>query len=293
MEDLYHYTDSNGLLGILQNNAIWLTNIQFLNDNREFEDGKKIIYQVITQKIEAIKVNPIPTPTGCVQGEINQDAIINYLSHLKLSLADSSHPGFDARNYQFVFSLSKKQNLLSQWRAYCPKGGYSLVFNSSKLKEFIDRHKEYITFEKCIYNDDEKATVANQVIEEAINTFVNFICTKVSENERTSSYYETQIEQPRKLILLATRFKHHSFYEEDEIRLISNGYNKEWLCHRVSKNIIVPYLKVPLNLETITEVMIGPNNGSTKATTSLSLFLFQSGLFNSIKVSESDSPLIQ
>ena len=113
MEKLHHYTDSSGLLGILKGKSLWLSNIQFLNDNSEFIDGKKVIYEAIEDKIKHIKVNPVPTPSEFSLGEINQDAIIGYLNNLKMCLADSNQPNFDARNSLFIFSLSKSKNLLA------------------------------------------------------------------------------------------------------------------------------------------------------------------------------------
>jgi hypothetical protein len=36
---LYHYTDLNGLLGIIQDNSLWLSGINYLNDSDEFRNG--------------------------------------------------------------------------------------------------------------------------------------------------------------------------------------------------------------------------------------------------------------
>ena len=35
-EYLYHYTSQKGILGILQTNKLWMTNILYLNDSSEF-----------------------------------------------------------------------------------------------------------------------------------------------------------------------------------------------------------------------------------------------------------------
>jgi hypothetical protein len=34
--DLYHYTDQNGLLGIMDSGNLWATKVQYLNDSKEF-----------------------------------------------------------------------------------------------------------------------------------------------------------------------------------------------------------------------------------------------------------------
>jgi hypothetical protein len=33
---LYHYTTQGGLLGVVQTGELWATNVQYMNDRREF-----------------------------------------------------------------------------------------------------------------------------------------------------------------------------------------------------------------------------------------------------------------
>ncbi len=55
----------------------------------------------------------------------------------------------------FVFFLSEKGNLLSQWRGYYPHGGYSIGFNTLAFGKLME--KKGLRFVKCIYerNDQE------------------------------------------------------------------------------------------------------------------------------------------
>ena len=39
--ELYHYTGGTGLLGIFSSDSIWTTNIQYLNDTREFSIARE------------------------------------------------------------------------------------------------------------------------------------------------------------------------------------------------------------------------------------------------------------
>jgi hypothetical protein len=51
---LYHYTDLAGLNGILSTNDLWLTHLQFLNDDEEMTHGQNIVAQVLkTRKVQA------------------------------------------------------------------------------------------------------------------------------------------------------------------------------------------------------------------------------------------------
>ena len=55
---LYHYTSGDGLIGILRNKSLWATDINFLNDHREFELGSKLIGDLSKVKVqELIKKN--------------------------------------------------------------------------------------------------------------------------------------------------------------------------------------------------------------------------------------------
>jgi len=293
MEKLYHYTDSNGLLGILKNKSIWLSNIQLLNDTSEFEEGKKILYEKIEKKIKHIKSNPIKPPKGCHFEELNQKAIIGHLEYMKECLAEWSHPTLNARGFQFVFSLSKEKGLLSQWRAYCPDGGYSIEIDGQKLKAYMNNFTDNIKIEDCIYanqDNDHLTKIIDEVIDKILQTYLESLipCT----TEMMSEHGNAILNQQNNLISLASRLKHHAFHEESEVRLISSGYKDEWLEHRVSSGMIIPYLKIPIQLDMINEIMIGPTLTPERVKNSLSNFLFQIGEFNNIKVSLSDTPLI-
>ena len=47
---LYHYTTSDGLLGILKDNCFWLTNAYYLNDSTEIKYGNEIIKKIIEDR---------------------------------------------------------------------------------------------------------------------------------------------------------------------------------------------------------------------------------------------------
>lgn len=48
-ELLYHYTDQTGLLGIINEQELWATDVRFLNDTEEFEAGFKIAVEMAKQ----------------------------------------------------------------------------------------------------------------------------------------------------------------------------------------------------------------------------------------------------
>jgi len=51
-ENLYHYTDSNGALGIINTQNIWATHYSFLNDYNEFEYAKDLIRKALEEILD-------------------------------------------------------------------------------------------------------------------------------------------------------------------------------------------------------------------------------------------------
>jgi hypothetical protein len=132
-EYLYHYTDQKGFLGILKDKKIWATNFRYLNDFTELS-------YVIDL---AFKHNHID--------EFNKNEFYNVKNVANIA----------------VCSLSANGDLLSQWRGYCPKGGYAIGFNFQKIKSLLEkmgsecgeRNFELI---RCIYNEDEQLQVIDK-----------------------------------------------------------------------------------------------------------------------------------
>lgn len=55
---LYHYTTSNGLLGILDSDTLWASKIHYLNDSTEFELALSLATQVLREKLKAKSSDP-------------------------------------------------------------------------------------------------------------------------------------------------------------------------------------------------------------------------------------------
>ena len=48
---LYHYTNAQGLLGMLQSNRIWATNSRFMNDPTEIGYATRLVREVIESEL--------------------------------------------------------------------------------------------------------------------------------------------------------------------------------------------------------------------------------------------------
>jgi hypothetical protein len=110
---IYHYTDINGLYGIIGEGEFWLTDHRFLNDHTEGHYAKTILEGF--------------------QGEILNECETEHHQKI-LTFLYQEHRAFED-NRVYVGSFSEK-NILSQWRGYCPKdGGYCIGFDRAKIRD--------------------------------------------------------------------------------------------------------------------------------------------------------------
>ena len=100
-EFVYHFTDLKGLLGIVQNHDLWLTNARYSNDDRKMLHGLHVTEDVIEQRREAALGDPLR---------------LNYLDRVQKELATTSDEGV------FVTSYCLKDDLL-KWSRFSEQGG--------------------------------------------------------------------------------------------------------------------------------------------------------------------------
>jgi hypothetical protein len=116
-DNLYHYTNDQGLLGILKNRSLWLTDIFALNDPSELKHGIECACDVLT---DAAKEGPpeLRYFSDC----FNQVFLKDF---------DQNAPQL-ATHHIGCFSCAPDD--LGQWRAYADNGrGYMLAFDGKVL----------------------------------------------------------------------------------------------------------------------------------------------------------------
>jgi DUF2971 family protein len=124
---LYHYTTPEGLMGIVKNQELWATSVFFLNDIAEFKHGIEL-------------------------GRDHLEALFNNTEKTK-----------DTTIY--VCSFSEEPDDLSQWRAYCPMGGFAIGFPKERLWKLAG-HRGY-SFGGCIYSAKDKTQVITLAVKVA------------------------------------------------------------------------------------------------------------------------------
>lgn len=211
---VYHYTNSTGLIGILESKKIWATNIRFLNDINEVIEATKTAKEILIEKSAA---------SG---GERKKRLFNSMLENID-----------EVASHIYVCSFSADGNSLSQWRAYCPPtgGGYALGIPGPQLRE-VAKKSGWI-FVKCIYENEKKVQVIREIIDSFVEDFEKNHKSESSElTERVALNFKLH------LLGISGVIKNKAFENEKEWRLISPILsNEDGVCFRQGKSGIIPY----------------------------------------------------
>ncbi|HQT37428.1 MAG TPA: DUF2971 domain-containing protein [Sulfuricurvum sp.] len=241
---LFHYTNIQAIQSILTNQKIWLTDIRFLNDSAELHNGLNIFLHELKnlQNISSLDKKYI------------KDAI-EYIDH---TLSDTINLGIEEDPF-YVFSLGTTKDRLSQWRTY---GNYAIEFDEANLKEFIP------ILHTCNYDDVSKHEIAKNTLLQSLEKMCLDIntdhgCFGISGQDAIENIVEK-----------AATFKHTGFFEEEEVRVISQlGQNT--IQYRTKNNMLIPYLELPISLDCIKCIHIAPSKEQDLAFQSMLSFAKQ------------------
>ena len=265
--ELFHYTNQDGLLGIIKDKVFWTTKITCLNDSSEYFLAFKIAKSILENHAENREFD-----TGKV--------------HYLLDEMSSF------QNNIYVGSFSEKGDLLSQWRAYgSSTSGYALGFNCEKLVEIARSQGFHLS--KCIYDRKIQEKIIGELIIKQLNTgyfpdpgtYGYNPETRVVEFPPTSIFWH-------ELSRIAPLIKDIGFQEEQEWRLISergSGYTDVKFRRGVS--FIIPYfsLNLPHLKDLISSITIGPTPHPKISQETLSMLLFKEN-FSKLKLPFSEVP---
>jgi hypothetical protein len=258
---LYHYTDQDGLLGIIKNREIWASHHQCLNDTQEFLHAKSLIGKVIDERKSGVDCETL-----------------NLLDEMKSTLEGVR--GNEEVNL-FVASFSENGDSLSQWRAYGGQAaGFALGFNGPEIKRILPQKFNLV---RCIYEAAKQQEVAEALVSEVIG--------KIHPNELVGAAnrrMEIELFPRTTLHRFALIFKDQKFKDEKEWRIVSRHPLMEGLpsdsdrdvlrfdC-RAGKSMLIPYWKIrlhePHKMLPLQDVFVGPNPNMEQSVRSLRSFL--------------------
>lgn len=263
---LYHYTDANGLIGIIQNKNLRATDARFLNDSYEIHAGiDKYLNLIIKHEEECVK---------------SSNSKINALADLYKKLPSFLNDNIKARN-TYITSFTKHKDNLRQWMSYCPaNAGYALAFKVDKLFQVPATTKEKLAYRILDVTYDNN--IDGNLTPENLSKYL--------EESFLAKTPTTNIlkEFSSNLIFNILATKNKEFYDENESRLIiSSSISKEHeLKFRSKSGIIIPYHEFSICTSSIEEIIIGPNINQDLAKEGLQNFLHANKLDCTVTLSQ-------
>jgi hypothetical protein len=205
---------------MLINGEVWASKIQHLNDEKEYIQYIEHVERV--GKSSFSKAAP------------EESSFLDDLYELTSSLMTANI---------FVTSFTEEGDLLSQWRGYCPAGGYSIGLDVDELIPHIEGSGLYFSKAKYALPEDVETKA---LLETAFRRYRPIYVDDPQNELRLSAFDEIANE----IIREGPRFKHPGFAEEREWRLHSPLL--DWSDGRVDvveiRGRLRPVIKVPLNL---------------------------------------------
>jgi hypothetical protein len=148
MTSIFHYTNVDGLLGILSSEALFATDYRYLNDASEARSIRDLILPILSAEIAAI------TPKLIEKGWLKKEYYEELGSQANLLQAEHMYRAFirglDATTPFFVTSFCThakdseefKHGLLSQWRGYGQSGGFAIEFDEPGFGALMKEENE-------------------------------------------------------------------------------------------------------------------------------------------------------
>lgn len=259
---------------ILQNGNIWATNLDYMNDSREYLNGISEIRKLVTK------------PNITAKWFESKQKQKEY-EECPLREIFSEQNGKERENMssRYTISFCRKKDLLSQWTTYAKESGVCLemVFEPDKANEYLlyrkdqkDSEDRDITVEnrlKEIYYFTEER-IDKQKYQETAEKILSDLFGEHAENLDS----ESLIERWAKISIFV---KQYDFYQEEEMRLafdtmtINSETGKQpRIGYRIDKHVMKPYLDVQCKKGwPITSVMIGPGYNQDVVYKSVKFFL--------------------
>lgn len=255
---IYHYTDINGLLGMIETGKIWATHVSRLNDSSEYHHGIKVVADCVRNA----------TPAS------SKSLVERILSEFR-------------RAETYVASYSTKHDLLSQWRSYSgEKVGYCLGLATNGIATLDDSTP---LLEPVIYKD----SLAQQVISRMLRSVDEYLQNN-QFGEVEVGFLLGMVGGT--LANLACTIKHPKFEEENEYRQFYQPGATSLQLEKKFRNGrfgLTAYVEVPFMEEgrlSLKSVTIGPCQDAELEIYTVKTLL-EKHLYMNIEVLVSEIPL--
>ena len=265
LESAYHYTDLNGFFNILQNRELWISNVNYLNDRQELQDGITacigVIQDFLAQELDSRR----------------KEFLYHLLSRIEKGESDGSWAVSQAD--VFAMSFCAGSDLLTQLREYGVRGGIAIGFNIYQLQNecrlaIVPNHRpqengpprseelDIPVLQKVVYDDLAKTEIIRHIL--------SFGFEMLDHNDTPAAFHKICAEFSDVLLRYVPLFKNQSFFSEQEMRYVytrsAAGGRDRTVHFRPRNGLILPFLKFrlldreghPLDTLPIQHIIVGP-----------------------------------
>lgn len=233
---IYHYTDLNGLKGIIESNSLWATNFRFLNDAAELEHGTALFVNALNYLTDELGQDNI---------ELMREKILEYKTR------QSWH--------QYNISFCEAPDLLSQWRGYGSAQGVCIEFDSDELLESLNFRGLFPVYGSVFYTKTKETL---KIREEILRFMAD---ERLISKSRKSNLWKI-LSTAELVSQLPPMFKDESFSEEREFRIVLQSSHRDRNVEfRVNAYGLIPFIKIHAHEDGVCKgrlpvrsVMVGP-----------------------------------
>lgn len=247
-EHLWHYTDANGLIGILETGKMWATQVTCLNDTLEQLFFGDLVHNAVREKKRD-------------NTDENLDLLL-YAANEILQNRDFTTVG------QFVICFSGSEDDLGQWRGYGGgECGYAIGFQSQHLKDALTK-RPCSFLVPMSYTD----STHNNVVSSVMSWGETYYREGLVRGDTDPKIWAKEFVEvfSNELSLLASLVKHPKFSGEKEYRIVDylqEGDHKN-LIFRQKRTLLARHLPLDLTVDAngsgllpITSIYVGPGPG--------------------------------
>jgi hypothetical protein len=217
----YHYTDLNGLNGIVGHHDLWLTNSRYSNDDDEILHGYTVARRVVEQQLKS----------AARRRRSSEASRVDYLEALAGLIEEPPPEGF------YICCFCEQDNLLGQWRSYGANGtGVSLGFDPMQFTYIAgaDMPLGLMRLWRVFYKPSTQERIVRAAIDHAYATYAGQPVTDMAQRAADAIQF------------FVPTFKNRDFEEERERRLI---FTPAPDCpvkarFRVARGMLAPYYSI-------------------------------------------------
>ena len=264
MEELvYHYTTLEAFYEMLRNIkwnkdskkcflSFWASSIYSMNDLQEFIYGYKLLQECILPDIEErleirddkLKLSKIVSILGYNDIEDSNRILINYI--------------YKEHNVPFIVSFTKNKDYLPMWNMYSKNGtGVCLGFNNC---EYRIKDRDNIDILHRLHAMEVSYGEERDFIKNTVLSLYRKFYEQYRNDDDEKAQKQKMLRYFTDLALTISPYHKHEAYEfEKEMRLVQFKENESDVKYRISKRgRLIPYIEIPVKLEYLKKVIVGP-----------------------------------